>query len=50
MNVPDNESICDTYEREQARLERSLKRQVLEFEDVPNDYGTHRECYPNKED
>lgn len=22
----------------------------LEFEDVPNDYGTHKECYPNRED
>lgn len=47
MNVPDNKSICDTYEREQARLERSLKKQVLEFETVPDDYGQHKKCYPN---
>ena len=45
MNIPDNDSIYDTYEHEQARLERSLKRQVLEFETVPDDYGTHNSCY-----
>ena len=49
--TPDNDSICDSWVREQDRLERSLERQLLEWEDVPSDYGMHRDCYPNyKED
>ena len=40
--MPDNYDLYEMYEKEQERLSK-----VLGFHDVPNDYGTHKECYPN---
>lgn len=52
--IPDNYDSYIAYEREEERYERRRRREEiednLEFETVPNDYGTHEDCYPNKED
>lgn len=38
--VPDNYDLWKEHDRKQEENE-------LEFVDVPNDYGTHKELYPN---
>jgi hypothetical protein len=51
--IPDNLDVYEQYEREQERVHRRLKRIAHEWERdddlpwvvVPNDYGTHKECY-----
>lgn len=53
MYIPDNYSIYEAYEAEQERLERRRRRREIEAElkfiTVPDDYGTHKDCYPDKE-
>jgi hypothetical protein len=52
--TPDNLSIYEAYEAEQERQERIRRRNAiewgddwddLEFQDVPDDYGNHKELY-----
>lgn len=54
MQTPDNYSAFDAYEAEQARRDRVRRREEIEnemeFVTVPDDYGTHEDCYPDKED
>jgi hypothetical protein len=51
-NIPDNYDLFEQHEREQDCISRMRKRQELSYEaaelnfvDVPNDYGTHKELY-----
>lgn len=55
--IPDNYTAFDDYEseierqkRRQKRIDRIERINNLPWNTVPDDYGTHEDCYPNKED